>query len=62
MTTWFWSLLTILTLMGGCAPGYYDTGPRYQAEAAYYRDPGLYRNYETQSDQQMRLWSEEAGR
>ncbi|MFA5111265.1 MAG: hypothetical protein WC443_07675 [Desulfobaccales bacterium] len=61
MKTWLWLILTGLTLMGGCASGYYATGPAYQAPT-----PSLsgmtFQNPETQSEEDMRIWREESGR
>jgi hypothetical protein len=59
MKNWFWLLLSIVTFLAGCAPGYYERKPGYQPEA-----PGVqfYRNPETDYEQQMRIWREGAGR
>jgi hypothetical protein len=45
------SLLTILVLTVGCAPGYYDTQPSYQPEAT----PKWYKNPETEQEYQRRI-------
>ncbi len=54
--------LVILLLAGGCAPGYYDTPPKYRGETADYRAPGLYQSPESYSEYQLRIWQEESGR
>ena len=61
MQTRLWLFLITLTFMGGCAPGYYATGPAYQTPT-----PTLsgmtFQNPETQSEYDLRIWREESGR
>jgi hypothetical protein len=53
-----WLVLAMLAFTMGCARGYSDQRPAY-------REPGAtmnwYQNPETESEYQMRLWSEDAG-
>ena len=58
MKTRLWRVLAILTLTRGCAQGYSDQRPAYREPGATMR---WYQNPETESEYQMRLWSEEAG-
>ena len=36
MKTWVWLALIILTLLVGCAPGCYETGPAYQESSPHF--------------------------
>ena len=63
MKTRFWFLVAILTLMVGCAPGYYAKRPAYPEETPAYRDTGmLHQNPETDSERDSRIWREESSR
>jgi hypothetical protein len=64
MQTRFGLILAIFALTAGCAPAYYSVGQGYSEEVPAYfqRTPGLYQNPETQYQQEMRIWREEAGR
>lgn len=62
MKIWLGLLLTILSFMAGCAPGYYAQRPAYPAETTTYRETGMFQNPETSSEQENRIWREEAGR
>jgi hypothetical protein len=56
-------LLTILVLLAGCAPGYYAKGPAYQEAASAPAMTGMwFQNPETESQEETRIWHEEAGR
>jgi len=57
MKTWFWWLFTILTLIGGCAQGYYDQRAAYPGTATM----TWTQNPESEGEYQMRIWSEDAG-
>ncbi len=57
MKNWLWLVLASLVLMTGCAQGYTDSRPAYQAPPTM----SWYQNPETESQYQMRLWSEDAG-
>ena len=57
MKNWLWLVLASLALMTGCAQGYTDSRPAYQAPPTM----SWYQNPETESQYQMRLWSEDAG-
>jgi hypothetical protein len=57
MKNWLWLVLAILTLTTGCAQGYSDQRPAYQGPATM----NWLQNPETESEYQMRLWSEDAG-
>ncbi len=58
MKTCFWLLLATLTL-GGCAPGYYDSGSAYR-ESDYRENKKWYQNAETDEERVMRIWRESA--
>jgi hypothetical protein len=63
MKTWACSILTFLVFTVGCAQGYYAKGPAYPEEApAVKMDSMSFSNPETPAGQEMRIWSEEAGR
>ena len=55
MKNWLWLVLAILALTTGCAQGYYDSPPAYQAPAT----TNWNKNPETETEYQMRLWSED---
>jgi hypothetical protein len=57
MKNWLWLVLVSLALTTGCAQGYTDSRPAYQAPPTM----SWYQNPETESQYQMRLWSEDAG-
>ena len=58
MTARLLSVLTILTLAAGCAPGYYDTPPAYQPEATQQWQSNPYTNPETEQEYRRRIWWE----
>ena len=62
MKTWLGLLLTVGTLMAGCAPGYYAQRGAYPAVTTTYRDTGMFQNPETGTERENRIWSEESGR
>ncbi len=63
MKTWVWMLLTISTLLVGCAPGYYEKGSASQEQVQAPALTGMtYRNPETTEEQTMRIWRESIGR
>jgi hypothetical protein len=62
MKTWLGLLLTILSFMVGCAPGYYAQRAAYPAETPNYQSTGMFQNPETGSERENRIWSEESGR
>ncbi len=63
MKTWLGLLLTILAFLVGCAPGYHAPKPAYPEETPSYQDTGmLHQNPETDSERDMRIWSEESRR
>ena len=61
METWLWLLLICLMLMGGCAPGYYATGPVDVTPTPSLSGMTVV-NPESAYEQERRIWSEEAGR
>jgi hypothetical protein len=63
MKTRFGPLAAILTLIVGCAPGYYEKRPAYPEEAPAVQWTGMgYENPETGAERDMRMWREESGR
>ena len=63
MKTWLGLLLTILSLMVGCASGDYARRPAYgERPPAYQETRALHQNPETGPEQANRIWSEESGR
>jgi hypothetical protein len=63
MKTWLGLPLTILAFLVGCAPGYHNPRPAYPEETSTYQDTGmLHQNPETDSERDMRIWSEESRR
>jgi hypothetical protein len=53
------SVLTILTLAAGCAPGYYETPQAaYQQEATQQWHTNPYTNPETEQEYRRRIWWE----
>jgi hypothetical protein len=57
MKTWVWLVLTIMSLLMGCAQGYYESGPAYQAPAPVMSGM-TYENPETTEQYEMRIWRE----
>lgn len=57
MKTWCWLLLAMLTFPVGCAPGYYEPKLIYRPEGPVWNV-----NPESDYEQNMRIWREEAGR
>jgi len=53
MKIWVGLALIILTLLVGCAPGHYETGPAYQDSS-----PTFYTNPETTEQYERRIWRE----
>jgi hypothetical protein len=63
MKTWACFILAFLVFTVGCAQGYYVKRPAYGEEApAAKMEPMTFSNPETPAEQEMRIWSEEAGR
>lgn len=63
MKTCFWFLLTLSLSLAGCAPGYYATGPAYQAPSSSEGYRGMsFNNPETQEEKTMRILQEGMGR
>ena len=63
MKTCLWFLLTLSVIVGGCAPGYYATGPSSQEGPPTGRFEGMsFNNPETQEEKVMRIWREGIGR
>ena len=63
MKTWLGLLLTVGTLMVGCASGDYARRPAYPAETSHLSRYGdVHQNPETSSEQGNRIWREESGR
>ena len=60
MKTWFGLALIILPLGAGCAPGYYEKEPAYQAYEQSY--PTFTRNPETNEEYLNRIWRESQDR
>jgi len=58
MKIWFWLLLTMLTLLAGCAEGYYSSG------VGYGREFPRWQPYQSESEYEynMKIWREESGR
>ncbi len=54
MKTWLWLVLTILILAIGCAQGYYESPPAYEAPAT----TNWVRNPETDEEYHRRIWWE----
>ncbi len=52
------SVLALLTLAAGCAPGYYDTRPASQPEAGSKLYSNPYKNPETREEYERRIWWE----
>ncbi len=61
MKTWAGLFLIILTLLIGCAPGYYETGPAYQEPSPSFSGM-TYQNPETTEQYEMRVWRESINR
>jgi hypothetical protein len=57
MKTWIGLALTVLTFLAGCAPGYYEKGPAYQASSPTYSGM-TYTNPETTEQYERRIWWE----
>jgi hypothetical protein len=56
-------LLTILVFVVGCAPGYSAQRPAYPEETPTYQGRSMsFQNPETDSERDMRIWSEESRR
>jgi hypothetical protein len=63
MKTLIGLLLTVVTLMVGCAPGYSGKKAAYSVEAPAYRETGMWhQNPESDSERDSRIWREESGR
>ena len=63
MKTWLGLLLTVGTLMVGCASGDYSRRPAYGEGPAASGDTRMWhQNPETSSEQDNRIWREESGR
>jgi hypothetical protein len=52
MKTWLWLILTVQTI--GCAQGYYDSRPAYEAPAT----TNWIKNPETDAEYHQRIWWE----
>jgi hypothetical protein len=61
MKTGVWLRVTLLPLWGGCAPGYYASGPEYEPPAPVMSGM-TYQNPETPEQEQLRIWRESMGR
>ncbi len=61
MKTWLWLFLIALTFLGGCAPGYYATGPAYQTPTPSLSGMTV-ENPEGAGEYDWRIWREESGR
>lgn len=63
MKTWFGLLLTVGTLMVGCASGDYARRPAYVETPPAYQQTGKWQqNPEGDSERDNRIWREESGR
>ena len=54
-----WLFLWLTLLLGGCAPGHYESKPAYREEPSQEK---FYRNPETPEEQTYRIWRENIGR
>jgi hypothetical protein len=59
MKTRLWLLLTLLALMAGCGPGYYERGPGYRPGVPAWQP---YQYSESWYDYDLKIWREESGR
>jgi hypothetical protein len=57
MKTWVWLHVAILTLLTGCAPGYYEQGTPYQEPSGSFSGM-TYTNPETTEQYERRIWWE----
>ena len=62
MNTRFRLLLSVVMLMVGCAPGYYEKPASGDVTPGYYETKKWYQNPETEEERNMRIWREESGR
>ena len=63
MKTWIGLLLTLMALMGGCAPGSSAQRSASPEETPTYQDTGMWhQNNESDAEQTNRIWSEGASR
>ncbi len=58
MKAWLLASLTIVALAAGCTPGYYETPPAYEPEAAQQWHTNPYVNPETEQEDRRRIWWE----
>jgi hypothetical protein len=61
MKTWACLILALMAFTAGCAEGYYAKGPAYETPGEKMA-PLTFENPESPAFQEMRIWSEEAGR